>query len=806
MKTLRRIVSFICVLLLAALLLPAGGFADGEHPITLTVVCDPEPELEGAGTIPTLLFTIRNTGEQDYTLENAKLSGGFEERTLTLDGRITVLAGDTKEFRLNDVPVTEEQLDADVIYTLSWEEPELSVDPETGDGVVVRHNREAVATIRIPKFVVPELSVSCSSEVSRVRAGETFTVTYTIENDTKFDISSLKLYDPEQSMISIPLESAELIAGEKRTVDATYTMDRADMKFTPVCEYVVRAREMTTRAETTLTVESAVVELTLSVQPYPATREGTTFAVTVKNAGNRTVTDVQLYDEINTKIDAPFDLAPEQSKVISFTVPSAVSAGTIRSVGFHATAVDCFGDSFTVTDPNRYDAVPFVDSGDVNISLYVTLLRAFYDDNGKLCGAIRFELRNYSDVNVTNAVLSEDTLFGTIATFDTLRAGETYHDESFQLDGVPSLSFRLKANDPAGQGYETTPITLDLSTLKSLADQSDEPVYVYPTNPYMNELGTRWRRVLEIAAVIVLGVAAACAVVGVSLMVVERGLKAKLPPRIEEDMENAMRSTKRRMGDQLFGDAPTEQFGYAAPIKFKNYGELSEQEQQERRALYREKLRENFESIESEPPAANGGAAAFRKPDPDAPTGRTAAFRKPQSGEPAAEETVAFQRPQSGEPAAEETVAFERPATAEQPSDEATAAFRRPPRGPLLRDPAPEPEPVPEPEPAPEPEPVPVSEPVSVFEPMPVFEPVPVPVTAPLEEPVREIEPPTEPAEEPIQAIEPPVEEPIREIEPQAETPAKGALKRPYAPYTFEEKPKPARRPIQTERIRRMNG
>ena len=87
----KRIVSFICVLLLAALLLPAGGFADGNHPITLTVVCDPEPELEGEGTIETLLFTIRNTGNEDYTLEKAKLSGGFEDRTLSLDERITVL-------------------------------------------------------------------------------------------------------------------------------------------------------------------------------------------------------------------------------------------------------------------------------------------------------------------------------------------------------------------------------------------------------------------------------------------------------------------------------------------------------------------------------------------------------------------------------------------------------------------------------------------------------------------------------------------------------------------------------------------
>jgi len=791
-KTLKRIVSFICVLLLAALLLPAGGFADGNHPITLTVVCDPEPELEGEGTIETLLFTIRNTGNEDYTLEKAKLSGGFEDRTLSLDERITVLAGDTKEFRLSDVPVREEQLDTDVTYTLSWEEPELTVDPETGDGLVIRHTREAQAVIRIQKFVVPELTVSCEAKTARVRAGETFTVTYTVTNDTKFDISGLRLYDPEQSMLSIPLESGDLYAGETRTVDATYTMDRADMKFTPVCEYVVRAREMTTRAETTLTVESVVTELTISVQPYPATREGTTFAVTVKNAGNKTVTVVQLYDEINTPIDEPFDLAPEQSKVLSFTVPSAVSAGTIRSVGFHCTALDCFGDAFTVTDPNRYDAVPFVDSGDVNISLYVTLLRAFYDDNGKLCGAIRFELRNYSDVSVTNAELYEDTLFGTITSFDTLRAGETYHDESFQLDGVSALSFRLKASDPAGQTYETEPIPLDLSDLKALADQSDEPVYVYPTNPYMNELGTRWAKILKIAAIIVLAVAAVCAVIGVSLWIVERRLKAKLPPRIEEDMETALRSTKRRVGDQLFGDAPTEQFGYTAPIKFRNYGELSEEEKEERNALYREKLRENLEQWNAE--AVTDATAAFDKPDRPASdsSDATAAFRRPatDAAQPS-EQTVLFDRPNTDAPQpSEQTVLFDHPNTDTPQPSEQTAAFTRPARGPLLQNFEPDPEPVI------------VPEPVTVLEPVPVIVPeaevLPEPGTAPAIEPEEIPEP--EPVSEEISEPEP-ASEPASEPEPES-VPQKSA----YAPYTFEEKPKPARRAVKRDGVRRMNG
>ena len=87
----------LAVVLLAGAFLPAGVSADGEHPITLTITCENVPELEGEGTIPELLFTIRNTSAEDYTLLNAKLTGGYEDREMILTESITVPAGETKE-------------------------------------------------------------------------------------------------------------------------------------------------------------------------------------------------------------------------------------------------------------------------------------------------------------------------------------------------------------------------------------------------------------------------------------------------------------------------------------------------------------------------------------------------------------------------------------------------------------------------------------------------------------------------------------------------------------------------------------
>ena len=507
-----------------------------------------------------------------------------------------------------------------MIYRLSWKESELQIDNEEGTTTTIEHDRETEAEIRIERFVPPELSVTVSAAAERVRMGDTFTVTYTIVNDTKFDMSGLKLYDPEQSMQSIGLPSAELFAGESLSVEVTYTMGREDMSFSPVIEYTVRQREQTTRSETKLTVVSIVVDLVIQVEDQSATSEGTTFLVMVCNDGNHTVTNIQLYDEINTPIEEPFDLAPDQGKVLKYTVPSAISSETIRKVRFHVEATDALDTLFTVTDPNQYEVIPIVNDDSVKISLYVVLQRAFYDENGKLCGSIQFEIRNYSSVKLRNARLTELNLFGDLSSYAELQNGETWAVKSLQLDGVPELTFQVSATDPAGKKCTSETVRLDLSQLKQLADQTNDPVYVYPNNPYLKDLDVKYRGILRVAALIVLIISIACAIVCIVLYAVERNLKAKLPPEFEENMENALRKTNRRIEPQIFGDAPTEQFGYTVPVKLRDYGELTEQEAAARKKEYAEKLSENLREYRSSP------AAISKTREPEEPKEADIAF------------------------------------------------------------------------------------------------------------------------------------------------------------------------------------
>ena len=844
---MKRTLLLICitVILLAVIPLPAGGFADGDHPITMTVTVDPDPELEEGGTVPDLLFTIRNNGTSDYTLEDATLTGGFEEQELTLDEhRITVLAGGTKEFHLKDVQVSDEQLDTETVYTLSWKETVTSYNEETDLSSTVVYTRETSASVIIPRFVPPELTVSAHSNVERVREGETFTVVYTVQNDTKYDMSGLKLYDPEQSMQRIELPSADLYAGEQCSVEITYTMGKTDMEFCPAIEYVVRQREMETHAKKTLSIESIIVEMTIDVQQYPTTQEGASFAITIYNAGNRTVTNIRLFDEINTPIGDAFDLAPEQSKALTFTVPSAVASGVIRIVSFHLTAVDCFGKTFTVSDPNQYEAKPYVASDAVKLYLYVELQRAYYDDNGKLCGMIQFEIRNFSDVVLHNAVLTEKNLFGRIAEYRELPVGTTYRSESYQLDGVASLSFSIRATDPAGNEYQTGEVELDLSNLKAYVEQQNEPVYVYPYNPYLKNLAERIQKPARTALIVVLSVVFVCLLACIILYAAERRLKAKLPPAFEEDMERALNQTKRRQDSPLFKDAPTERFGYRVPIKLRDYGELTEEEAEARRQEYQRKLQESIERDTQPKPI---GAPQNAKPAAQKPQ----IPEKPQPNERAEEPTqqtriipIRRERPAPQPPVAkpiagpiaaatpavpvakpiEKDITATKAVPAVKPVEEDIAATKAVPVIKTIEPPAAPTEPV-EPIAAPIPVIVPgpavAEESIEIRGPEPILKPKPISKPEPAVKEAAPVEPESATVEtaqvEPEQA-ETPLIRPLlpnfmdpaapqpKEPEPATEAPDALPQKPSRGPRSPEIVPLPARRPIERQPMLHVNG
>ncbi len=491
--------------------------AENDHPIELIITIDPEIQLESAGTIESITFTIANRSDDSYTLYHAKLTGGFDNEERALNEEIILDPQSTREFTLYDVSVSEEQFDQDVTYILTWNEQvpvydetheEIDAKPESDDGdptleeidlvepeptteepaMITYVERTTNATVRIERFVPPELTVSVEASEKAVASGEVFTVTYRISNDTKYDMSGVMLTDPAVYDGAIPIPGTELMAGSSIAVPISYTMTEQDMIFRPVVSYIAVQRQSESTAKEAVTVGSVVVGIQIEVEQYPSNQEGTTFAITITNTGNRTMKQLQLYDEINTPIDQPFDLAAQQQKVLTFHVPSAYAAGLIRTVRFRVTGRDYFDDAFSYTDVNSYDCIPYVTSDAVRLSLLASLTKAFYDETGKLCGEILLEIRNYSEVRLTNASLNELALFGTLQTYEELQRGETFYTSTFQLDGVSELSFRVTASDPTGQLYSTDTVPLNLSQLATLASRTENQTIIYHSNTFLKEI------------------------------------------------------------------------------------------------------------------------------------------------------------------------------------------------------------------------------------------------------------------------------------------------------------------------------
>ena len=98
-------------------------------------------------------------------------------------------------------------------------------------------------------------------------------------------------------------------------------------------------------------------------------------------------------------------------RTISCTVPSAVSAGSVRYISFEATGEDMLGGVFTAKSPSAYELLPYVDSDQVRLQLSVTLEDSAQNDDGSNLLKLLFEMRNDSRVPIHNAVITEADYF-----------------------------------------------------------------------------------------------------------------------------------------------------------------------------------------------------------------------------------------------------------------------------------------------------------------------------------------------------------------------------------------------------------
>ena len=195
--------------------------AENDEPLTLTVEADPDCLLSEAGEMTYFRFTLKNTLEQEYTLESLALQGTLLDEPKLIAENIVINANDVMEFTLENVRIEEDEFDQDLTFQLTWqtttyaEEDVAHLDP-----IVTEH--ALTAPIRIERFIEPVMGLTFETDVRLARQGDIVTVTYTLTNDTKFDMTNVTLQDDGIPQPTVPLSKNILNAGETMKATAAW--------------------------------------------------------------------------------------------------------------------------------------------------------------------------------------------------------------------------------------------------------------------------------------------------------------------------------------------------------------------------------------------------------------------------------------------------------------------------------------------------------------------------------------------------------------------------------------------------------
>ena len=572
MRTGEKAKLHILFLTICLLLMAWPAMADNGEPLTLTVETDPTCLLSEAGDMTFFRFTVKNDLDVPYTLEEMSLQGDVLAVPKLIQDSITIPANDVLEFTLENVRIEEFMFDMDLSFQLTWKTTAFAPDDEAHLVPLVTEHMIS-APIRIERFVDPVLTLSAVSDVKLARKGDSVTVTYTLLNDTKFDMTNITLQDAGIPQPAVTLEKTALNAGEQMQAKATFLMEDNDLVLNPTAQYTVRGIESKASAAETVTVEHVDVELKMEVEKYPATAEGTLFRITLTNGGSHPMTDIRVTDEIGTLIAEGIALDAGKEKTFSCTVPSAVSAGSVRYISFQATGLDCLGGSVKVSSPSAYEVLPFVESDQVRLKLSVSMAGSDQTDDGSNRLKLLFEIRNDSLVPISNAVVTEGDYFkGVVNEYASLSTGTTSFEKEFVVPaGTRSLTFVLTALDPAQTQYASVPITLDLSPLA--APKPTNPPAIKPGKT-VDITGTiydteRYIRLFRMAALIMLALTLVFLLLSVIFRVAELNMRRLLP---KEALTRPFGPRKTATGPISVKEVPDpvhDLFGYMQPAKLR---------------------------------------------------------------------------------------------------------------------------------------------------------------------------------------------------------------------------------------------
>ncbi len=505
---MKRIIG-VCVAILCMLLFIPHAHAEE---VGIEITATPS-ELTDAGTV-----------EFTFYIDNHNADYPMEDVTITyLDATYDVLEGEVippdyhAENIVLSLPVSDSQLGSPIVFTLNW----------TRNGEPMSQE----ASVTVQRAENPVIEVTRTADADNAKPGEVIVLTYTIKNETKFDMTDITLIDENISDNPI-LQHDSLRASSSYSINYSYTMGDESVVSAPLVTYTVNEKTKTFSSIEPLTLTMVLIQLDMNVDMGTPTPSGVAFNIDVENTGSQTISDIQILDERSNLInEETFTLEPGETHTLSYTVVPLMTE-PLRNVKFKLTGTDPFGDAYTLTPDDVYEVYPFVDESQISVTVAAETVTAWTADSGAITA--RVIITNHSTVELTSITVLE-TSIGVVKTFETLPAGETTFDQEIEIGSPRNLTFTVKGYDPTGTNRELASCILPVAYGTEEAQEETAETTPSPNSggnmTLFNDLSSAITKIL-----IVLGV---LMVISFIVLVVLTAMEqARKPRRYDDDADD----------------------------------------------------------------------------------------------------------------------------------------------------------------------------------------------------------------------------------------------------------------------------
>ncbi|MBA4347779.1 MAG: hypothetical protein C0413_02890 [Clostridiales bacterium] len=384
---------------------------------------------------------LTDTGNVTFTFEIANYNADYpmSDVMITYNGTVyDVLhgaqippSGSARDITLN-LNVTQSQLGKPITFLVTW----------TRNGEPMSQQ----AQYTIAQAENPIITVTRTADKTNAKPGEKVSITYTLKNTTKFDMTEITLIDENISDMPI-FEDETLRASRTISYDYVYIMGDESVTSTPIITYSVNSKVKTFSSLEPLELTMVLIQLDMRVTEGTPTSTGVTFTIDLVNTGTQAISNILLTDERgNAANDKPFDLAPQESRSLSYIVVPLMTE-PLRNVQFKLSGIDPFAQPYELAPADIYEVYPYVDASQINVTVRAETVTPWTADSKKLTA--RIVITNHSSVELTNITVSETTI-GVIKDYDILAAGETSFDQEIQLGTPRNLNITVKGYDPTG--------------------------------------------------------------------------------------------------------------------------------------------------------------------------------------------------------------------------------------------------------------------------------------------------------------------------------------------------------------------